>query len=788
MTRRDFNLIKALVETTYPFSISRVFYRCRSAKREDLGGRYKMLIELFEVFIKFLGIVQLQDAQLCFSSLKDRLPQKEKTLDFLKRPSLGGWVGLLRILSEFRESVSGDRLLSQIGDWYNQAPNAENTEILKLFSEIEEIQYQKNSKTPVAEICNAFVTLRNKLFGHGSMLHEKKIVQYIPLLETILAYLITSAEFLSRYRMFYVEKREMSDKEKWVMSVVEMAGINEENNVLTHSSKLEAREIYYSEIQAGQLVSEPIKLSPFVLWTYNEDIKQMELFFYNDSMRTKIEYVSYTSGSFYYHKELHSDLKKLIDLELALSKEEDKLGHLAPEERAERCEYKYKQAMLCFEHDKFEDALELLESAVEYQRRPELFIFIAKIQIEMGEPIESVAQTIQNALDMDPSSQAAHDLLLSLDNLKSSPLEGEEDAKESGVDFPTFVHVLTPKILRPYCSLYWFGLLLAWFAISLRLELAAGGNYENTLGALGIVIGSSVFIFGLPLVRIVVKGLRLPLSLQLAKMRLDRFNIWYDKQMIRLFGCYEFDQNSLNILPTLKGEKVYYLIFLVAFIGLEIKVNIAACSFQLTYWLLIKRFVDYGIIILLLIPCVRYVVMSTFFVLEYSKLSLKPLLSKINDDGLRAFGPFLGLNVMLATIANAAFFTGASFMHKGPIWGDFPILAIISLVVMFWSVGMPFTIFQAAKKAKLSSVHAYAEQLENAFNAFVQNPNDDTLTRYRWLKKNQAEIRQISCWPLTVIQTIIFVVFSNLVLITVNVWFVLKRTGMIPLVMNWVGN
>jgi len=82
--------VKSTVESSYPTPIASVFRRCRVASKEDLGGRHKNLVDLFEVFTKFLCIVQLQEARQKIPNLKDRLPQKEKTLQFLKRPSLGG--------------------------------------------------------------------------------------------------------------------------------------------------------------------------------------------------------------------------------------------------------------------------------------------------------------------------------------------------------------------------------------------------------------------------------------------------------------------------------------------------------------------------------------------------------------------------------------------------------------------------------------------------------------------------------------------------------------------------
>ena len=203
--------------------------------------------------------------------------------------------------------------------------------------------------------------------------------------------------------------------------------------------------------------------------------------------------------------------------------------------------------------------------------------------------------------------------------------------------------------------------------------------------------------------------------------------------------------------------------------------------------MVIKRLIDYGILIFMLYPCIRYVLVSTKFVLDYSRLSIKPMLTRINDDGLRAFGPFLCFNIFLATTANVAFFTCASFMNTGPLYGDFPILACISMVVLFWSIGMPYSIYRSARGAKFSAVHTYAQHIEDAFRLFLKDPGEPSLERYTWLVKNQTVISKISNWPLSFLSTLLFVVGSNVLLLTTNVWFVFKRLGHAPVLLNALG-
>jgi len=117
-----FDMIKNDVESNYPTLIATVFRKCRISSEADTGGRHKELIDLYEVLLKFLCVVLLQEARQVFPNFRDRLPQGGKTLEFLKRPSLGGWVGLLRILSITEFGSAETQWLPQIRCYQQDYP------------------------------------------------------------------------------------------------------------------------------------------------------------------------------------------------------------------------------------------------------------------------------------------------------------------------------------------------------------------------------------------------------------------------------------------------------------------------------------------------------------------------------------------------------------------------------------------------------------------------------------------------------------------------------------------
>mgnify|MGYP006934463088 CR=1 FL=1 len=125
-TALTFEDLQQRIEQEYPRVIAGVFRKCRVEKTEDLGGQHKNLIDLFEALLQFLCVVELQECRAQLSSLKVRLPQKEKTLEFLERPSTGGWMSLLRTLSKLDLTDQSVPWMNQISTWFSEKmPGAE---------------------------------------------------------------------------------------------------------------------------------------------------------------------------------------------------------------------------------------------------------------------------------------------------------------------------------------------------------------------------------------------------------------------------------------------------------------------------------------------------------------------------------------------------------------------------------------------------------------------------------------------------------------------------------------
>lgn len=784
--------IKSTVESTYPNPVAAVFRKCRTTSQDDLGSRYNNLKDLFEIFLKLTCVIALQDARNSTPNLRDLLPQKEKTLEFLKRPSIGGWMGLLRVLCNLQPLKVAPIWLSQITEWYNAPKSKESGEILALFSEFGGVNYQKKSKTPNAEICNALVTYRNKYWGHGANLDKEILQPVVPLLETILAYLLQSASFLSNILVFHTQRVEATEDKKWKLTIDRLIGASSEPGKLLHDKQVNLKEMFATQLQDVKDERKIVPLTPFLIWHQNESFHRQEAYFHNDTKRTYLEYLSYFSGDHYYHKELHSDFEKLLHLKPFDTQTEEVIDYsLTPEQRADIAERHSKQAALHRARGRLEEALKEYETSVIFERRPESYVKMAELEKELGDSPESVRITLQHCFDVDPDNEKALSLLRLLD----TPNEDSKDVSAQDTEFetcssiptPTVYHAFTPQAFRQFAPLWWVIILLGWYSFSAGIECLIGHPNKIVIALLQYPLALS----GICLVivaRSIVLRMRLPLSLQLDTMRLGRFEKWFDRQVELMFGKFIFQAGRLKILQALEKEHWFYLGSIPWTIILASSIFALTHSYGLGFWIGVIRFIDFCIIYFLLYLGCRYVLMSTLFVYEFSRLSLKPVLTRIGKEGIRSFGPLMCFNIIIASIAFTLHWTMASRFETANYYFDFVFVAFNASIMMIWSVGMPLMLRRTMQEAKAKSIQKYSEHIENAYNIFMEDPGEKHLERYQWLYSQQKVIKRISHWPLSLSETIVAVIGGNLIMISVSLWYVLFRMGKLSQILERVFN
>lgn len=771
----SFNDIQPKVEQEYPRVIAGVFRKCRVEKTEDLGGQHKNLIDLFEVLLRFLCVVELQECRTHLSNLKDRLPQKEKTLEFLERPSTGGWMSLLRTLSKLELQEQAVPWTNQISDWFDDK-NARSRKLIEKIDGVNGVNANKKSNSHNAEILNALVNYRNKKFAHSAKPERSKLKDQIYLLEEVLVYLLDRASFLSEMGLWHIERAEIAKGDGWGIHGEQLNGITEEPMHLKSQSEPTLEEVYIGRAEAGEVVGEPISLSPFIVRRPNRDTGEEELFVYNSARRTMLEYISYESGAHYHHEGLHSDFEQLIDLELVSETEEpDQYQDLSAEEKKEYASRFYKRAKQHEEAGRYEDAIQMLEQSIKYDRRAQTFLDIARLQHELGDPEELVLQTLQDALEMNPNFEEARQFRRTVQASGEDASEEEtQSANEGGSDLGyepdetlSFVQAVAPPQFREYAKLVSLVGLILWYSASGSLEYYYGGSQGAVDRALHFAL-CAVMLVGVT-GRDIMVNLRTPLSLQLDNMRLERFQEWFEEKVEQVWGRYRFRADGwIDVKATVTREPVFYAA------GLTIVTIFSVYSVYMTNGLknliLVKRIVDWLIVYTALWMGIRASVMMTFFVLEFSGLSLKPSLTKMEEEGVMAMGPFIVFIVVQTSVAyvllmlifynilGASGYIGALVLGAGFI------------TYLTWSVGLPISVHYAMVKSKRKVVNNYVENIEDKFYNFIEDPNEESLEEYEWLMDKRKVVNNVATWPLSKMQATL--VFASNVLVTYSfVWY-----------------
>ncbi len=619
------------------------------------------------------------------------------------------------------------------------------------------------------------------LDGHGARVDATVLRGRLDALERAAAQLVLSADFLADMRVFHVDEVANRDQGAWLAKGTCLGGVLAEPVQLTSDRPLVPREVYVTDSPTERLDRDPIPLGPFLLWQAPEGQRDPEVFFFNDAWRTKLEYLSYTSGAYYFHKELHAGFEGLITIKPVPGASEDPHRHLAAEERAYRAEALYKRACLSRADGRAEEALLTLEQAAELERRPTFFVEMAEIQLQLGDPTPVARHTLQSCLDLAPEHPRAVELAARLDRAPAAAAARPAgDDAGSGLEQPSILHAFAPRRFRPFPSLWWGAALLLWYGASGAVEaLVAGAD----------AVASSVLqlLCCLTMVAILQRGrlltlrLRLPLSLQLGAMRLDRFDELFAREMERTFGRFVSRDARIRVVETVRGDRLFYAV------GAAWTLGLAAAAFCLSGshldgpWLAAKRFVDYALIYLFSFPVLRFVVGLTLLVLRVSRLPLKPMLTRLNDTGLRAFGPLLTSSQVLIAGCYACHWLLAARAVRIGVPVDLLFLAIASALAALWCLALPVALQRAAREAKSRSILVYTEHLERAFAAFLEHPADDgRLEEYRTLQRNQDVVRRIATWPLSRTETLVGVVGSTALVAAVDVWYTLQRLGLWP--------
>ena len=673
-------------------------------------------------------------------------------------------MGLLRVLCNLDVQENSVRWSREISEWFSMK-TAESRQMIKMLDEIDGVNANTKARDHNAEILNALVSYRNKQFAHSANLRRERLERQVVLLERVLVYLLDSASFLKEMDMIHVERVEVAEGDRWCIRGVQLSGISDAPVDALTNQKPNLDDVYVGCIRDGELQEPPIAVGPFIIRKHNRETRVPELFVYNDAWRTKLEYISFQSGSHYYHKELQRDFEDLVDLQLESSRGIEEHPDLSSEERSEYASQLLKKARVHSEEGRYEYAISLLEESIEYTRTPEAFSEIAELQYKLGDPEESVLQTLQCAFDINPDHTKSIQVYK---KVKEHSSNKNNNVKNKTCHAKTIYHAITPNKYKNFSRFFVTLTILLWYFTSMYLDFSLN-SFVNYTNIFQFIFSSSLVLSSYQ--RIMMKNVKYPLSIQLDKMRLSRFEEWFDQKMIEVWGSFVIENKKLNVAKSFKEESKFWTYgagFVTSCTLLSVLViperNISGASYLYVTvdWVILYSILWYAI----------YVANSfTTFILSISNISLKPSLMRVGREGIYSMSNLITLVVFQITFSTVFFLLCMKSYAKSQVIADTLVVGTSTVFFFFWSIRMPLLVRRAMVKAKQNVANKYYSLLEKSFQDYIKNPDKDTLKRYNWLLEKKYTLDNIKVWPMSFFQTLI-IIFCNFFLFFFAVYYV----------------
>lgn len=409
MVNTTFEHIEESVENYYPYPIAAVFNRFRQIPGSDYSTRQTVLCDIFESIVKFTAVVLVQEArqQGQTGTLKKVFP---RGLDFLKRPSLGHWLSIIRELTRADSSL---RWSKQIRSWYLD----NELKIDRSVVEGLEIHFERR-QPPVAALFASLGNYRNKR-AHGASISGEALAKSVEYLEFALAFLLESAAFFCEMDLFYVYEV-VERKNSREVRVNSLRGVRKGSKEYKSETPPNPSEIYLCALNDQHKVNHLVQLSPLVEWRPKVGFKnESEFYFFNNANRTNLEFLSYVDGQNFYHRDLKPELGAIID-GISLEKIENKedyeyiIYNFTEEERKEKGRELYDRGLELAAKQQWESALMYYEEALIYQKSPEVILSQCKALKHLDENPDDIEFLLEDCFSIDPDYAPAYGFLREL--------------------------------------------------------------------------------------------------------------------------------------------------------------------------------------------------------------------------------------------------------------------------------------------------------------------------------------------------------------------------------------
>jgi len=794
-----FKELSTLMIRDFPYPIASLFQKYNKIPTDNHSVRHNQLCDIFESTLKLLAIVLMKEA-VKNHKLKRCFPQG---VDFMKHPSLGHWRMIIREIVK-NKSDDSSTWTHKVAEWLGGTGPSQ--EILQYYTSLPEISFPKGN-AQVDGILNSLVTYRNQVWkGHGvAVIGEDGIEGRVNALENLFAIIFSTAAFFQEMNFFFVREVKKVGKKKHEANCTSLIGANMDFAKYVYDD-FEPNEIYLAATRDTELPEAPLLISPLAEMQMSNN--NLQFYIFNDAKRSKLQYLSYEDGSFYYFKEVKSELEKLIKLELKKSSSdfEEKLLHYTQEEREARATQEYKKGLQLAMNGKHEGAILAFEDAIEWAQKPEYFLELCRSMDAAGDNAAYILENLEYVFEADPKNRDARELEKRLlERVDKEKTEAKSDESDLKIDLRelnvTYFHLLTPLKLRNVSALFWILAIVSFFggaSILLFLLDPANAGEHITISTF-FMVASMILILGIMNATHKFSESYFSLWGQIENMKIGSFNKWFQENSKNIFGNFhlerrgtddlsEFKRGDLSkyrIRIDLKKERIVLILmalFVLTFTGnnipiqrlFEYKLPVAVVRFIITtaYWLLIA-------------PLLRYLVGYVRFIKEYSNLELTPVISRMGTNGFKSIIQLFTQSLVLLNFFWILNWGWNAIASRDPMYIDFLGLGFALIVVVFYIVFAPLFIGRALRISKSMVILDYKGHIKQAFKKFVKDPSKDKIETLEWLINNEGRVRRVSSQLFSFWQWV-FVAFTVLLVLGVSVFYVLIRLGVMKPVSDFL--
>jgi hypothetical protein len=765
------------IESEYPLPIASVFRKVRTIDSDDIINKHDSFGDLFEIITKFLAVVILQDfKQNC------GLPQYLD--DFLKKmlhPSLGHWNEIIRTISS--EDTSKCTIASQISKFYKTKVSNEikhDTELLQ------SILSSKIIIKTYKEIFDLLILYRNKVKGHGAKTSKDEYKDRTSLIERIIGNILIELSFIKDYIVFYVDEINVLPTSEFKHKVKICTGAQFEPGQIVQANSLLPNHTYIKKEEKDNFIL--IDLHPLLTFSNCKDCKTEQVFVFNDYRKDHLEYLSYGCGHFNYPDMLPNEFEKFFKISLSKIVEEDKSVNLSDEEQVEKASKELTIGLEKITSKEYFEALEYLQISASYKITWEANYYSAlTLMVVNGSPSEILFH-LNSCQQLEPENYLSNYLKDSFNSIFTDETAIKEPTKdqisklnilakeilEENVFVPNvrpIYYYLCPKIFRKYSQLFWVITIAGIFIMRGFIE-----QFVFKTPNVVVLVLKAGMIIDIVLINYVIanfmKEMYFALLQQLIPKAKESFQEWYQNQLDKTFGVFNENSNFFSTLNLRNDKNKEYLTLVIILLPIAVLGSIYLTCYDYSDLIQIAfQSGDFIVIWAIIVPGGPVLIKSFMMLKKYAKLPLKPVMSSVSSASLNRVGKMIFLVSIPYTLEYLMFtMIGYLMFSKGIIVIQLALFYFMVSLGCIWTLVTPLYFSKALLKAKEKVISKYSEHIEEAFKILLNNPNNDNLERYHWLKKQQKEFLSLKTLTLTP-WTLIGVLCVNILILSTALWY-----------------